>query len=133
MSDASTTTATDEPNDTTEPTETTATEATVTHDATAWYDLHAFQRDLLVVAAEAAAADVDPIGLQLKSRLDERYPGEVGHGRLYQNLDVLADEGLIDRREIDGRTNAYEVTPDARDLLDEHLDDLIDSLDWEVA
>ena len=70
------------------------------------YDLTGFQRDLLY----AAAGQDEPKGLAIKDELDDYYETEVNHGRLYPNLDTLVEKGLIEKDQIDKRTNSYEVT-----------------------
>ena len=74
------------------------------------YDLTGFQRDLLYVAA----GKDEPNGLAIKDALDEYYESEIHHGRLYPNLDELVDKGLIEKGQIDKRTNSYEVTQRGR-------------------
>ena len=69
-------------------------------------DLTGFQRDLLYVAV----AKDEPHGLALKDELEEYYEKEIHHGRLYPNLDTLVDKGLIEKGELDKRTNYYQVT-----------------------
>ena len=49
-------------------------------------------------------------GLAVKSALEEKRKEEVNHGRLYPNLDELIDAGLIEKSELDKRTNRYELT-----------------------
>ena len=81
---------------------------------TAHYDLTGIQRDLL----EAIAAfNDDPYGLALKDNLDERYADPVNHGRLYQNLDQLADQNLLTRDELDARTSEYALTEAGQNAL----------------
>jgi PadR family transcriptional regulator PadR len=70
------------------------------------YDLTGFQRDLLYVAA----GKDEPKGLALKEELEQYYEKEVYHGRLYPNLDTLVDKGLLEKGELDKRTNYYQVT-----------------------
>jgi PadR family transcriptional regulator PadR len=70
------------------------------------YDLTGFQRDLLYVVAGLD----DPHGLAIKDELEEYYETEIQHGRLYPNLDTLAEKGLIEKGEKDRRTNYYAVT-----------------------
>ena len=69
-------------------------------------DLTGFQRDLLTVIAGLE----NPNGLEIKSEMEHYYESTINHGRLYPNLDNLVEKGLIDKEEIDGRTNAYRVT-----------------------
>jgi PadR family transcriptional regulator PadR len=70
------------------------------------YDLTGFQRDLLYVTA----GQDEPHGLALKDELEDYYETEIHHGRLYPNLDTLVEKGLIEKGQIDRRTNSYEVT-----------------------
>ena len=70
------------------------------------YDLTGFQRDLLYVAAGLD----EPHGLAIKDELEDYYEKEVHHGRLYPNLDTLVEKGLLEKGELDRRTNVYTVT-----------------------
>jgi len=70
------------------------------------YDLTGFQRDLLY----AIAGQSDPHGLALKDELEDYYEKEIHHGRLYPNLDTLVEKGLVEKGELDRRTNSYTVT-----------------------
>jgi DNA-binding PadR family transcriptional regulator len=74
------------------------------------HDLTGFQRDLLYVIA----GKDDPHGLALKDELEEYYEKEIHHGRLYPNLDTLVDKGLVEKGEIDRRTNSYALTQRGR-------------------
>jgi PadR family transcriptional regulator PadR len=78
------------------------------------YDLTGFQRDVLYVAA----GKDEPNGLVIKDALDEYYESEIHHGRLYPNLDELVDKGLIEKGQIDKRTNSYELTQRGRREID---------------
>ena len=70
------------------------------------YDLTGFQRDLLV----AISGLENPHGLALKDELEEYYEKEVHHGRLYPNLDTLVNKGLVEKSQMDRRTNVYALT-----------------------
>jgi PadR family transcriptional regulator, regulatory protein PadR len=70
------------------------------------YDLTAFQRDLLYVVAGLD----EPHGLAIKEELENYYEKEVHHGRLYPNLDTVVEKGLIDKGQLDRRTNVYSLT-----------------------
>lgn len=70
------------------------------------HDLTGFQRDLLYVIAGLE----EPHGLALKDELETYYEGEVNHGRLYPNLDTLVKKGLVEKGELDKRTNYYVLT-----------------------
>lgn len=70
------------------------------------FDLTGFQRDLLYVVRGLD----NPKGLAIKEELEQAYDGEVHHGRLYPNLNTLAEKGLVDKGEVDQRTNRYSLT-----------------------
>ncbi|PSQ27531.1 PadR family transcriptional regulator [Halobacteriales archaeon QS_9_68_17] len=70
------------------------------------HDLTGFQRDLLTVIAGLD----DPHGLAIKEELETYYETEIHHGRLYPNLDTLVDKGLVEKGELDRRTNYYALT-----------------------
>ncbi len=70
------------------------------------HDLTGFQRDLLVVIAGLE----DPHGLAIKAELEDYYETEIHHGRLYPNLDTLVNKGLVEKGQLDRRTNYYVLT-----------------------
>ncbi len=70
------------------------------------HDLTGFQRDLLYVIAGRD----EPHGLAIKDELEDYYEKEIHHGRLYPNLDTLVEKGLVEKGQLDRRTNYYEVT-----------------------
>jgi DNA-binding PadR family transcriptional regulator len=70
------------------------------------YDLTGFQRDLLYVIAGLD----DPHGLAIKDELEDYYQTEIHHGRLYPNLDTLVEKGLVEKGQLDRRTNTYKLT-----------------------
>lgn len=69
-------------------------------------DLTGFQRDCLVAIGRMD----NPKGLAIKRALDTHGYEDINHGRLYPNLDELADKGLISKDRHDDRTNAYSLT-----------------------
>lgn len=73
-------------------------------------DLTAFQRDLLFSIESLNGDGERPHGLAVKADLEAEYPGEIHHGRLYPNLDELVDKGLVNKSELDQRTNGYALT-----------------------
>ncbi|PSP39916.1 PadR family transcriptional regulator [Halobacteriales archaeon SW_8_65_20] len=75
-------------------------------------ELTAFQRNILTILAEEAR-----YGLAIKRELEEYYGTEVNHGRLYPNLDDLVELDLVDKSELDKRTNQYELTEEGVDVL----------------
>ena len=85
---------------------------TVSSDPGIVRDLTAFQHNILVILAE------EPMyGLAIKRQLEEYYGTEVNHGRLYPNLDRLVDMGLVEKSELDKRTNQYELTEDGHEAV----------------
>jgi PadR family transcriptional regulator PadR len=72
-------------------------------------DLTAFQRDVLYVIG-GLDDDSPPYGLAIKEELDRHYSGEINHGRLYPNLNELAEMGLVEKGSVDDRTNSYGLT-----------------------
>ncbi|MFB6069617.1 MAG: PadR family transcriptional regulator [Halanaeroarchaeum sp.] len=79
-------------------------------------DLTAFQKNILTVLAEEPR-----YGLAIKRELESYYDDEVNHGRLYPNLDDLVTKGLVEKSELDKRTNEYALTDDGYDAV---LDDI---------
>jgi DNA-binding PadR family transcriptional regulator len=84
-------------------------------------DLTAFQKNILTVLAEEAR-----YGLAIKRELEDYYGQEVNHGRLYPNLDDLVNKGLVEKSELDKRTNQYELTDDGFDAV-------LDDLQWTLS
>ncbi|WP_255197308.1 PadR family transcriptional regulator [Halorarius litoreus] len=75
-------------------------------------ELTAFQQNILTILAEEAR-----YGLAIKRELEEYYGSEVNHGRLYPNLDDLVEMGLVEKSELDKRTNQYALTDDGEAVL----------------
>jgi DNA-binding PadR family transcriptional regulator len=76
-------------------------------------DLSRFQLEVLYELYENA-----DYGLRVKELLSEYFETEVNHGRLYPNLDELAEMGLVDKSKADGRTNRYALTSDGRAVVE---------------
>ncbi|WP_049972934.1 PadR family transcriptional regulator [Haladaptatus cibarius] len=93
-------------------------EAQTVTDATTARDLTAFQQNVLIVLAEESR-----YGLAIKRELEDFYDEEVNHGRLYPNLDTLIERGLVEKSELDKRTNEYAIT-------EEGIAVLLDSFEW---
>ena len=90
---------------------------TVTEANSVVRDLTAFQQNILVILSE------EPMyGLAIKRQLETYYGTEVNHGRLYPNLDDLVEMGLIEKSELDKRTNQYELTETGRDVVHDRFD-----------
>ena len=80
------------------------------------YELTGFQRDLLFVVAGLSAAS----GKEIKLELEESQDRNLLAGRVYSNLDTLVEKGLVEKGEIDGRTNRYANTQDGTEEIREH-------------
>ncbi|MCO8245096.1 MULTISPECIES: PadR family transcriptional regulator [unclassified Haladaptatus] len=77
-------------------------------------DLTAFQRNILIVLTE------EPMyGLAIKRELESYYDEEVNHGRLYPNLDTLVERGLVEKSELDKRTNQYGLTQEGLEVVED--------------
>ena len=85
------------------------------------YNLTGFQRDLMYVIAGLD----EPHGLAIKEELEDYYEKEIHHGRLYPNLDTLVDKNLVEKGQVDRRTNYYRLTNDGQQEID-------DRRDWEA-
>jgi DNA-binding PadR family transcriptional regulator len=81
-------------------------------------ELTAFQQNILTILAEEAR-----YGLAIKRDLETYYDSEVNHGRLYPNLDELVEMGLVEKSELDKRTNQYALTDDGYQAV-------LDQLGW---
>ncbi|MFC6960922.1 PadR family transcriptional regulator [Halocatena marina] len=79
-------------------------------------DLTAFQQNILVILSEEAR-----YGLAIKRELEQYYDSEVNHGRLYPNLDDLVEMDLVEKSELDKRTNQYALTQSGYDAVIDHL------------
>jgi len=75
-------------------------------------ELTAFQKNILVVLANEPR-----YGLAIKRELEDYYGEEVNHGRLYPNLDDLVNKGLVEKSELDKRTNQYALTDAGHDAV----------------
>ncbi|MDJ1431633.1 PadR family transcriptional regulator [Halostagnicola sp. A-GB9-2] len=84
-------------------------------------ELTAFQNNILVILAK------EPMyGLAIKRELEDYYGTEVNHGRLYPNLDELVELGLVEKSELDKRTNEYSLTDDGYDAV-------LDGINWTLS
>jgi DNA-binding PadR family transcriptional regulator len=75
-------------------------------------DLTAFQQNILAILAEESRD-----GLAIKREVESYYGSEVNNGRLYPNLDDLVNEGLVDKSDLDKRTNQYGLTEKGRQAI----------------
>jgi len=91
---------------------------TVTDSPSVVRELTAFQQNILTILAEEPR-----YGLAIKRELETYYDAEVNHGRLYPNLDDLVEMGLVEKSELDKRTNQYTLT-------EEGYQAILDQLAW---
>ncbi|RDZ65987.1 DNA-binding protein [Haloferax sp. Atlit-12N] len=83
-----------------------------------WLDLSEVEQQIVkaVIEIENEVGD-DPYGVAIKHILEERYGREISNATVYPNLDDLVEMGVIEKGEIDRRTNAYHSTPLARSMV----------------
>jgi PadR family transcriptional regulator, regulatory protein PadR len=84
-------------------------------------DLTGFQRDLLYVIAGAD----QPSGQDIKEEIETYYSSDINHGRLYPNLDTLVNKELVEKGELDRRTNYYAISETGQQAIH-------DRRDWEA-
>ena len=75
-----------------------------------------FQQNILLVLAESDGVDY---GLGVKRSLEDLYGEDINNGRLYPNLDQLVDMRLVEKSELDKRTNEYALTEIGREVIRE--------------
>ncbi|MDS0474336.1 PadR family transcriptional regulator [Natrinema sp. 1APR25-10V2] len=78
-------------------------------------DLTGFQRDLLYVIA----GEEQPSGQDVKDEVEQYYSSEINHGRLYPNLDTVVNKELVEKGQLDRRTNYYDITEQGEELIEE--------------
>ena len=94
------------------------------HDDVSATDLSTFEKEILFAITGIEAAGDEPYGLAIKSRLEDQLKMDVNHGRLYPNLDELVNRGLIEKSELDKRTNEYSLTDAGEQLIIEYAERL---------
>ncbi len=75
--------------------------------------LRAIKRDLLVALDRKGSQ----YGLEIKETLDAQRETELTIGRLYPNLDELAEQNLITKDQLTKRANRYEITDYGQQVL----------------
>ena len=73
-------------------------------------DLTAFQTHLLCLIYQLEPTE----GVTLQNALEELYPEEINHGRLYPSLDRMVDSGLISKQTKESDKRRKEYTPTGR-------------------
>ncbi|WP_226043548.1 helix-turn-helix transcriptional regulator [Natrinema sp. DC36] len=88
-----------------------------------WSDLNSTQRDILEAIGRLEADDQDSrvYGLGIKREYEQHHSKSLNGAQLYPNLDKLRDYGLIEKHELDRRTNEYPLTDAGRSMLQHHV------------
>jgi len=81
-------------------------------------ELTAFQQNILVILSEEPR-----VRSGYQAKLETYYDSEVNHGRLYPNLDDLVELDLVEKSELDKRTNQYALTEEGEEAV-------LDQLAW---
>ena len=79
------------------------------------HDLTGFQRDLLYVITGAD----QPSGQDVREEVEQYYSDEINHGRLYPNLDTLVNKELVEKGQLDRRTNYYAISDEGEERIEE--------------
>ncbi|MDS0299679.1 PadR family transcriptional regulator [Halogeometricum sp. S1BR25-6] len=77
------------------------------------FELTGFQRDVLTVIAGLEKPSGQTVKEEIEKEIDE-----VNHGRLYPNLDALVENGLVEKGQLDRRTNYYALSETGREALE---------------
>ncbi|QRV15997.1 PadR family transcriptional regulator [Haloterrigena salifodinae] len=78
-------------------------------------DLTGFQRDLLYVIA---GTEEETSGQDIKEEVEQYYSTEINHGRLYPNLDTVVNKELVEKGQLDRRTNYYDITDKGEEVIE---------------
>lgn len=76
------------------------------------FELTGFQRDVLTVIAGLEKPSGQTVKEEIEKKIDE-----VNHGRLYPNLDALVENGLVEKGQLDRRTNYYALSESGHEAL----------------
>ena len=88
-------------------------------------DLSGFQRDLLYVIAGAD----QPSGQDVKDEIEQYYSSEINHGRLYPNLDTVVNKDLVEKGQLDRRTNYYAITDEGEQAIEDRREWVLQYVD----
>ncbi|TMT77894.1 PadR family transcriptional regulator [Haloterrigena sp. H1] len=88
-------------------------------------DLTGFQRDLLYVIAGAD----QPSGQDVKDEIEQYYSSEINHGRLYPNLDTVVNKDLVEKGQLDRRTNYYAITNEGEQAIEDRREWVLQYID----
>ncbi|SDD95383.1 PadR family transcriptional regulator [Natrinema hispanicum] len=88
-------------------------------------DLTGFQRDLLYVIAGAD----QPSGQDVKDEIEQYYSSEINHGQLYPNLDTVVNKDLVEKGQLDRRTNYYAITDEGEQAIEDRREWVLQYID----
>jgi len=88
-------------------------------------DLTGFQRDLLYVITGAD----QPSGQDVKDEIEQYYSSEINHGRLYPNLDTVVNKDLVEKGQLDRRTNYYTITDEGEQAIEDRREWVLQYVD----
>jgi len=88
-------------------------------------DLTGFQRDLLYVISGAN----QPSGQDVKDEIEQYYSSEINHGRLYPNLDTVVNKDLVEKGQLDRRTNYYAITDEGEQAIEDRREWVLQYID----
>jgi len=96
-----------------------------------YHELTGFQRDLLKAAIRLNDQSTAASGQAIRRQIERNRDANINHGRLYPNLDVLVEAGLVKKGSVDERTNAYRPTQRAREMVRQELQSWMGVIDCE--
>ncbi|MFD1588502.1 PadR family transcriptional regulator [Halorientalis brevis] len=88
---------------------------------TRWHRLSAIQRDILQTIRRLDASQDCLSGMEIGRGLKRLRDKSISNGSLYPALGELVDQDLIVKRDIEGKSNRYELTADGEQLLATHV------------
>lgn len=84
-----------------------------------WFELTRTRRDMLLAVAQLDHEGETPTGTEVCDRVQEFRAGDRPHNTtLYDGLKRLRNLGLVDRRKVNERTDAYHMTNTGWSILD---------------
>ena len=96
-----------------------------------YHELTGFQRDLLKAAIRLNGQSTAVSGQAIRRQIEQQRDQDINHGRLYPNLDVLVEAGLVKKGSVDERTNDYRSTQRAREMVRQELQSWMGVIDCE--
>jgi len=57
-----------------------------------------------------------------KNQIEQYYSSEINHGRLYPNLDTVVNKELVEKGQLDRRTNYYAITDEGEQAIEDRYE-----------